>query len=281
MSPTDTTPQKIHHLNCGTMCPLGERLMQGEGSLFGTGRIVAHCLLVEGAEGLVLIDTGFGTGDIARPRTLGTPFNLAIRPQLIESETALAQVKALGFEPGDVRHIIATHLDVDHAGGLPDFPEAEVHVLSVERDAALDPSLRDRARYPKPHIAHGPRWAPHEPGGDHWHGFESIRVLPGSGDEILMIPLKGHSAGHSGVAVRRGDGWLLHCGDAYFSRHEMQTPRECPPGLRAFQSLMQADGKARHENQERLRELAATHGDEVELICAHDAVTFDEAAATA
>ena len=33
-----------------------------------------------------------------------------------------------GFRREDVRHILVTHLDFDHAGGLPDFPDAVVHV---------------------------------------------------------------------------------------------------------------------------------------------------------
>ena len=40
--------------------------------------------------------------------------------------------------------------------------------------------------------------------------------------------------------------------------------------LRFFQNLTAADNKARKSNQERLRELAARHGDEVTLLCSHD-----------
>src|SRR5438067_1248975 len=50
----------VHHLNCATMCPLAARWV------LGVERMVAHCLVVETArDGLVLIDTGFGTRDIA------------------------------------------------------------------------------------------------------------------------------------------------------------------------------------------------------------------------
>ena len=90
--------------------------------------------------------------------------------------------------------------------------------------------------------------------------------------EIVLIPLLGHSRGHSGIAVREGDGWLLHCGDAYFHHAEMADPPSCPPALRAFQNVMAADRGARRSNQERLRELARDHGDEVTLFCAHSHV---------
>jgi len=244
-------------------------MINGDGGWLEKGHIVCHCLAIESGDGLVLVDTGFGMEDARRPRQLGPVFGLMNAEPMAET-TALAQLEALGFAAGDVRRIVVTHLDPDHSGGLPDFPEAEVHLLSTELDAALHPVLKDRPRYIGAHWKHGPRWIGHDPGGDDWLGFESVRILPGLDAELLLIPLAGHSRGHTGVALRTGEGWLLHCGDAYFNRGEMQTPPSCPPGLRFFQNLNAADNKARKVNQERLRELAARHGEEVTLLCSHD-----------
>jgi glyoxylase-like metal-dependent hydrolase (beta-lactamase superfamily II) len=268
----------VHHLNCGTMCPHGARLLAGEGGLLASATLVCHCLLLEGADGLTLIDTGFGSDDVRNPRQLGTPFRLLTRPRLDTAETALAQIRALGLDPADVRDIVTTHLDLDHAGGLPDFPAADVHVMQAEHDAAMKPSLRERLRYISKHWSHGPRWITHGTGGDDWMGMEGIRILPGSDAEVLLIPLAGHTVGHTGVAIRRADGWLLHCGDAYFHQGEVRTPPSCPPGLRVFESLNDIDGTGRRRNQERLRELAERHRGEVELICSHDASTLDPGA---
>ncbi len=270
----NTSPRAIHHLACGTMCPHGGRFVTGEGGLLGGARIVCHCLLVEGAEGLVLIDTGFGLDDMRNTRQLGAIFKTLFRPQARESETAIEQVRALGFAPEDVRHIVATHLDVDHAGGLPDFPAADVHVFAPELKAALNPSLRERERYVAAHWAHGPKWVEHEVQGDDWLGFESVRILPGSDAEIALVPLVGHTRGHTGVAVKHDGRWLLHCGDAYFHRGEMESPPHCPPVLKGFQAINSVDNGPRRHNQERLRELAQRHAGEVELINAHDPVTF-------
>ena len=186
-----------------------------------------------------------------------------MRPEAEIGETALKQVEGLGFAAADVRQIVTTHLDPDHSGGLPDFPEAEVHVLAAELDAALNPRLRDRPRYLGAHWKHGPRWVRHDAEGDEWFGFEGVRILPDLGAEVLLIPLTGHSLGHTGVAIKTGEGWLLHCGDAYFHHDEVATPPTCPPGLRFFQNLNAADRRQRMANQERLRELVARHGEEV------------------
>jgi glyoxylase-like metal-dependent hydrolase (beta-lactamase superfamily II) len=276
-----TTPA-VHHLNCGTMCPWGQRFVNGEGSATAPGRIVCHVLLIELADGLVLVDTGFGTEDIRGPRRLHRGFAAAMRPQLNDAETAISQVQALGFDAGDVRHIVLTHLDIDHAGGLPDFPGADVHVYAREHAVMQSPPVRERVRYAvgSPHWRHGPRWVTHEVGGDAWLGFESVRVLPAGDPEVLMIPLPGHTLGHTGIAVRAGDGWLLHCGDAFFNRHELDPVPSCPPALRAFQVLVQADGRARRSNQERLRELAARHA-ELDMFCSHDPEQLERARATA
>lgn len=268
---------RIHHLNCGTFCPRSRRLVNGAGGWLSDGRMVCHCLLIEGGDGLALVDTGLGREDAANPGQLSILFKAIARPRLDEAETAHARLRALGFNPDDVRHIVLTHLDVDHAGGLPDFPSAEVHVLGRERELALNPGWRERTRYVQAHWAHGPRWVDHAPEGDDWLGFESVRVLEFAGTELLLIPLPGHTGGHAGVAVAASGGWLLHCGDAYFYHGEVETPAHAPSFLRAYENLVQIDGSVRRANQERLRELALGHS-EVELICSHDPLTLERAA---
>ena len=116
------------------MCPHGQRLINGTGSLRANARLICHVLLLEGPEGLTLIDTGFGTEDARNPRQIARPFALIVRPQLELGETAVVQVRELGFDPADVRHIVLTHLDIDHAGGLPDFPNAAVHLWAREHE---------------------------------------------------------------------------------------------------------------------------------------------------
>lgn len=245
---------RIHHLNCATM---------------DGGRIVAHVLVVEQADGLLLVDAGFGLADVReRWARLGPYARYFVRPRLDEAETAVRQLAALGFRPSDVKRIACTHLDLDHAGGLGDFPHAEVHVLQAELDAATTrSSLKARIRYRPAHFAHGPKWAAHQQGGDRWLGFESVR--PFAGDAIALVPLVGHTRGHTAVAIDSGDGWLLHCGDAYFHKGELDEPRACPARLRLVQRLNDTDHAARVANQDRLRALHREHP-ELRIFCAHD-----------
>jgi glyoxylase-like metal-dependent hydrolase (beta-lactamase superfamily II) len=240
-----------------------------------------HCLLLEGWDGLILVDTGLGVEDVSDPGRLGLLFDTLLQPRLEVAETALRQVADLGFRTSDVRHIVPTHLDLDHAGGLADFPDARVHVHAAELKAALEPSARERTRYRKAQLSGVEKWAPvQDEGGDVWFGFSSVRALPGGKDQVLLIPLPGHSRGHCGVAIETAEGWLLHCGDAYFHRTEVAPAGgKTPVGLKWFESLVAFDNKARLANQQRLRDLAKSFGRDIRLICSHDPAELAEARA--
>jgi glyoxylase-like metal-dependent hydrolase (beta-lactamase superfamily II) len=256
---------RVHHLNCATMCP----------PLGLVGKMVCHCLAVETPAGIVLVDTGLGMSDVAKPaERLGRAFMFMTGPLCDASETALQQLAKIGAKASDVRHIVVTHLDLDHAGGLSDFPDAEVHVAADELTAALaPPSRNERRRYRAPQWAHGPKWKPYAPGGEAWHGFDGVRAIDGLPPEILRVPLQGHTRGHHGIAVAGDRGLMLHCGDAYFFHGEVEPKRRCPVPLRAFQRLMAVDEEQRMANQDRLRTLAnGTAG--VKLFCAHDPTDF-------
>jgi glyoxylase-like metal-dependent hydrolase (beta-lactamase superfamily II) len=267
---------RIHHLNCGSLCPRGGRLFGASGGLLSPAPMCCHCLLIEGDDRLILVDAGLGVEDVNEPRRLGFLFNAMVRPRLDVAETALRQVVDLGYRPSDVRHIVPTHLDLDHAGGICDFPDAAVHVFAAElRAASHRATLAERNRYRKAQIASVKKWAAVEEEGESWFGFSAVRAIPGTRDEVLLIPLPGHSRGHCGVAVRRADDWLLHCGDAYFHRSEVEPDGGlAPKGVRFFESLVEFDGAERRANQARLRELARLAAGEVKLICSHDPSDF-------
>ncbi|MQY10766.1 putative metallo-hydrolase [Streptomyces sp. RB5] len=257
---------QIHHLNCGSV-----RTIDATYDGPAPAPAVNHCLLVEtDRDGLVLVETGLGLADVRDPDgTLGADWVEMAAPVLDEEETAVRQIARLGFDPSDVRHILVTHLDVDHCGGLPDFPGARVHVLAAELAAAR--AEAPSRRYRPAHWAHEPHWVTYggeETAGD-WFGFTAVRPR-GLPDEFRLVPLGGHTAGHTGVAVHRGEGWLLHCGDAYYYHREMAETKEPHPLLDLVQTGSEVHRDLRLGTQARLRELVREHADEVALFSAHD-----------
>lgn len=271
---------KVHHLNCISTCPLGGRLMDGfTPSVFERGHLTAHCLLVEAGDSLVLVDTGLGLRDVQDPRGRLSRFFLGlVAPDLREDMTAVRQVERMGFDPRDVRDIVLTHLDFDHAGGLDDFPWARVHLTTREREyAERQATWRDRQRFRPQHWSTRGHWHTYAgSSGERWHGFDCVRDLEGLPPDILLVPLPGHTHGHVGVAVRSEGRWKLNAGDAYFHHAEMDPVRpHCTPGLRAYQWMLDKDRAARRANQARLRELRAEQVAKVEVFCSHDVQEFE------
>ncbi len=256
----------IHHLNCGTL----------KASFIQVDSIV-YCLLIETSSGLVLVDTGFGSQDYSAPSLkmrfflhyMGVPRN--------PDETALFQVKALGYDAKDVRHIIQTHLHVDHAGGLGDFPWANVHLLKTEYLAAMKPKGAMEFAYVQTQWAHDPKWVFHEKPIVDWLGFEAIPVLETPEADFLLIPLPGHTRGHCGVAIGKPGKWLLHCGDAASPFHrdtDLHNRGESAHHLNFLSAGFTHWAIGNHVP--RLRGLLRDHGDKVQAISSHDIFSFRE-----
>ena len=231
-------------------------------------RICCHCLVLEDAAGLALVDTGIGLLDVARPlERIGQPLIDLAGFKFDTAATAVHQLRRRGLRPEDVRHVLLTHCDPDHAGGLADFPRAQVHV-SAEEHAAL---AKGNPRYLPVQFDHGPRWTVHTASAADrdWFGFRARPVELGFAAEVLLVPLFGHTLGHCGVAVRlhgRGGRWTLHAGDAYYLRPELTTDDHPVSVVSARQSV---DNDQRVASLMRLRRLAREYASEVDLFGYH------------
>ena len=204
---------KIHFLNCFTCnARVPSRLRTG-----------TLCLLIETAQGLVLVDTGLGQDDYLHKSGILRLFQVVTIVPLNPMEAAARQVIRLGYQVEDVRHIVLTHMHFDHCGGLPDFPHATVHVHRSEYEAFRGQLHRwTEVAYVRRHLAHRPDVAVYDSRGDKWFDFDAIR-LPFE-PEMWMVPLFGHSRGQCGVAIRAGQGWLFHVGDAAAMNTAVRTP---------------------------------------------------------
>ncbi len=261
-----------------TMCPIASF------ALGDSKELVCHCLVVETKRGLVLVDSGlFAETDFSSKMRSPGYFLSLMRVARDRDATAARAIERLGYRVADVTHVVCTHLDLDHAGGIADFPDAEIHVMEEERVAAEAPTTsNEKRRYIASHFSHSPKWKTRElgaNGGEKWNGFSAVRALHEDEPDVLLVPLSGHTRGHAAVAVRAQNGWVLHCGDAYFHRNEMTEGAKAPWGLELFQHTMAIDDVARKENQRRLRELKKTAGEtgeHVKIFCAHSKAELAE-----
>ncbi len=128
----------------------------------------------------------------------------------------LENLRASGYEPGQIDEIYLTHLHADHVGGIapqgkPSFPNAVVRVNQKDMDYWLDPKSEAQApNFLKP-MFDGDRASvrPY---------LEKGRLKPFSGSQelsagIRTIPTPGHTPGHTSYEVFSEGSTLLVWGD--------------------------------------------------------------------
>lgn len=245
-------------------------------------RLVCHVLLVETDNGLVLVDSGHGSHDCDDPGRRVGPARHLFRPKLDPDETAIRQVERLGFSREDVRHIVVTHFDADHIGGISDFPDAQIHATAAEVLGAMrTPSRREKFRFRATQWTHGPKIVEHSPDGEKWRGFAAAKELTDIGPGIVLVSLPGHTRGHACVAVDAGHRWVLHCGDAFYHLGRVDGKSKIPRFIAVMEPLLAFDLKQVRANHTRLADLYQHREPDLLMVCAHDAMLYEHAKATA
>jgi glyoxylase-like metal-dependent hydrolase (beta-lactamase superfamily II) len=164
------------------------------------------------------------------------------RVRMTEEQHCVAQLRELGIAPESVRHLVQTHLHIDHTGALGHFPAATVIVQAQELDAA-------RAAEP-PH-PHGYVREDFNQAGLDWRGVEGDLDLFGDG-AIRLLSTAGHSAGHMSLLLELDEtGPVLLTADA--ADNLAQWDGKLPP-----RALYSRDDAKR--SLVRLRDLASETG---------------------
>jgi putative intracellular protease/amidase len=180
-----------------------------------------------------------------------------------EELTAVRQLERMGFDSAAVSDIIISHLDVDHAGGLRDFPNATVH-LAAEELANLEAK---NPRYLFNQFEHRPKWKPYVNSNGSWFALEARSLQLPFKAAVKLVFLPGHTRGHSGIAIEQSNGkWFLHAADTYYRRVELLTDDQ---PVSALSSHTADDNNARIDSIAKLRRLVREH-DEVAFCSTHD-----------
>jgi glyoxylase-like metal-dependent hydrolase (beta-lactamase superfamily II) len=255
------------------LCPLSHPVLNRFAPALDVLNLVCHCLLIETNEGLVLVDTGLGVQDVRKHDRLRSTFifQQLAKPKLDIEETAFMQIIRRGFNPKDVRHILATHFDQDHIGGIADFPEATIHVLEEEWNAATAPAPLFRRRYYDVLWKENKKIETYRTQGDRWHGFLRVQELNGIDPRIKFVALPGHTKGHAGVFID-GTTEFFFVGDSFLQ--EIQLKGETPLPLKVYDQAINDDPRVAQETLRKLKSLSAQRP-EMKIFCSHDQKQFN------
>ncbi len=177
--------------------------------------------VIEHPEGLIVVDTG-ETARAAEPGYFPRwhPYYRYGLQEWVQPEEEIGpQMRALGFDPNDVRWVLLTHLHTDHAGGLAHFPKAE-HLLS-RREYANATGVMGMLRGYLPN--RWPQWfrptlIDMQP--ELFGPFASSYRVTQDGD-VHFVPTPGHTAGHLSVVVATPEVTYMLAGDASYTQELM------------------------------------------------------------
>jgi len=178
-------------------------------------RLNLTCPLIMKGRDAVLVDTGIGNRlkDVER-KIFGH-----------EDGWLLDGLSALGMEPGDITHVVLSHLHFDHCGGMvrrrasdgfaASFPRARYFIQRGEIDMVTG-SSNERIRAAYRHAT---------------ECLEPISKLmePIAGDTAVIAGVEalvtgGHTSDHQVVLVREGQDAFIHLADIVPTRSHMKGP---------------------------------------------------------
>jgi glyoxylase-like metal-dependent hydrolase (beta-lactamase superfamily II) len=230
--------------------------------------IPAYILEHPGA-GLVLVDTGFHASVAVDPKKNMGPILgrlLFGAARMSPDEGMPDQLRARGFDPKAAKVVVMTHLHVDHASGVAQFPDATFVVTRREWESATEgPKLR-RGYVPR-QFDHAFDWRTIDFDGPEVNSYASFgRSLDLFGDgSVRLLYTPGHTLGHMSVALRlRNQAEFLIAADAIYT---MRTLRE---------SVMPYGAHDEHEFRRSLRELQryAEQKPDAVIVPGHDLEAF-------
>jgi N-acyl homoserine lactone hydrolase len=175
--------------------------------------------------GPILIDTGMHSSVAVDPQqNLGRVGARAFGGMKMEQSDALAAQlrERFGIDHSDVKLVAMTHLHIDHASAMSDFPEATFVFTKREWEAATEPrGWQHGYRQQQFDHAFDYRLLDFEaPDVDSYATFGRSLDLLGDGS-IRAVYTPGHTHGHMSLVLRLRDREALVAGDAIFTRRTL------------------------------------------------------------
>ncbi|MFQ5477137.1 MAG: N-acyl homoserine lactonase family protein [Candidatus Binatia bacterium] len=198
------------------------KIVSTEGAVFGgelTQRMelpVSSFVVEHPRAGLIVFDTGFNPAvRLASRDYLGWLLDTVGCCSLEEGQELVSQMSAVGLDPAAVSYVVLSHLHFDHSGAVESFPAATVVVSRNERRAAAAAKgLRDWF-FEGDYDEVGDWLEIDYDRSELWGTFAGHHDLLGDGS-VVLVDLRGHSAGSQGMVLRGAGDTILLTGDAAY-----------------------------------------------------------------
>jgi len=187
--------------------------------------------LVNTGKQLILVDAGAGTwwGGAALGRLAGS-------------------LRSAGYTPEEVDIVLVTHLHSDHVGGMTTqdgkrvFPNADVYVAKAESDFWLSPEIAANApKDAQPFFQSAQAIAAPYVKAGKWHTFSGSEPIV---DGMQLVPLPGHTPGHTGYEFSSKGQKILFWGDTI---HAQRVQLQHPEVTAVFDIDQNAAATTRHQ----------------------------------
>ena len=182
--------------------------------------------------GMVLVDTGLHPSIASDPRqNYGRLANRVTPPELGQGEDAPAQLRARGIEPSQVSVVVMTHLHMDHASAISEFPDSTFVVSETEWIDATTGSRPALRSYRPAHYDFVFDYRTVDFGRGNISSYASFgRTFDLFGDgSVRLAYTPGHSAGHMCVVCRLRERDFVIGGDAVYTQAQLEGGAAAPP----------------------------------------------------
>jgi glyoxylase-like metal-dependent hydrolase (beta-lactamase superfamily II) len=195
--------------------------LRGERSM----RLPVPAFLVEhpGA-GVLLIDTGLHPSVAVDPKqNFGRLLAFNYRGLAMTAEQAVpAQLRARGLDAADVRYVLMTHMHVDHASAISEFPSATFVLAKQEWDALPDGKVTEG--YVKSQFDYGFDYRTFDFESRETESFSAFgRSFDLFGDgSVRAVFTPGHTHGHTSYVLRLREREVLVAADAIYTARTLE-----------------------------------------------------------